>query len=94
MYYKKFVLITFLNLIFLSSIYAIDFTTLKEYTLKNSKLLEIIRFNIDISKSELDYINSDKYPSIAIGISSERSKGLNDNFYIGDNNVSSSSFMK
>lgn len=85
------------SFIFVQFSYAIDFTTLKKYTIENSKLLEISKLDIDISKSSLDYINSDRYPTVSIGVSAERSKSLNDNnssSYVGDNSVSSSSLFK
>ena len=95
MNYKTILLLSF-SLKF--QLVAIDFKTLQKYTIENSKLLEISKLDIDISRTELDYINSEKYPSISIGISAERSKGLNDdisnNSYVGDNSVSSSSLYK
>jgi outer membrane protein TolC len=96
-YYKLFFLIS-INTIILQSSFALDFKTLQKYTIENSKLLQISKLDIDISKTQLDYINSEKYPTISIGVSAERSKGLNDDStdssYVGDNSVSSSSLYK
>lgn len=89
----------FLNiLILINYSFALDFKTLQKYTLENSRLLEIAKIDVDISKTQLDYINSEKYPTITIGVSVERSKGLNDDnsssSYVGDSSVSSSSLYK
>jgi outer membrane protein TolC len=96
-YYKLFFLIS-INTIILQSSFALDFKTLQKYTIENSKLLQISKLDIDISKTQLDYINSEKYPTISIGVSAERSKGLSDDSsdssYVGDNSVSSSSLYK
>lgn len=96
-YQKKFLFITFISFLSLN-LNAIDFNTLRIHTIENSKLLKISKLNIDISKSELDTINSERYPTLTIGISTERSKGLNNDItnssYVGDNSVSSSSLYK
>ncbi len=80
------------------NLYSIDFNTLREYTLENSKYLQVSKLNIDISKTNLKLIDSESFPSFSLGFSSERSKGLNEDltssFYVGDNDVSSSSLFK
>lgn len=85
-------------LFFKESSSALNFKTLQKYTIENSKLLEISKLDIDISKTELEYVNAEKYPTISLGLSSERSKGFNNdnssNSYVGDNSVSSSSLYK
>ncbi len=90
--------ILFVSLCLNTVVYAINFETLHKYTLQNSKILKISKFDIDISKSELEYIKSERYPNLSLGISSERSKGLNsdlnDTFYVGDNSVSQSTLYK
>lgn len=98
MYHIKLLIAILINTIILQSSYALDFKTLQKYTIENSKLLQISKLDVDISKTQLDYINSEKYPTLSIGVSAERSKGLNDtnnnNSYVGENSVSSSSLYK
>lgn len=97
MFIKRFFIII-LYYYFLSSLHAIDFETLHKYALENSNFLKIAKLDVDISKTQLDYISSEKYPTFSVGLSSERSKGLNsdlnDTFYVGDNSVSQSTLYK
>ena len=44
--------ILFVSLCLNTVVYAINFETLHKYTLQNSKILKISKFDIDISKSE------------------------------------------
>lgn len=54
--------------------------------------------DIEISKTDLNILKSEQYPTLSIGISTERSKNLNDDntesTYVGDNSVSGSSAYK
>lgn len=79
-------------------LYAIDFKNLHKYTIENSKILQIAKLDVDISKTKLDYVSSEMYPTLTFGVSSERSKGLNSSLnttsYVGDNSVTQSTSYK
>lgn len=80
-----------------SQVFSIDFTQLLYHLNKNSKQLEFKKYDIDISKEDLNIVKSENYPSISIGLNIENSKSLEDSLSgtsVGDNNLVTSSLKK
>lgn len=86
-----------LLIIFVNPLYCIEFQELKDYMFKNSKQLQIKKYDIDISNKDLSIIDSDAYPTISIGYNIEKSESLNSkisNTSIGDNSLSNDTLKK
>jgi len=94
MYFNKHVVFT---IIFSTQLYSIDFVQLKAFLEENSKQLEFKKYDIDISKKDLDIIKSENYPTISIGFNIEKSESLEDTLFgssVGDNSLVTSSLKK
>ncbi len=94
---KKIVLLLLLSiLLYFNPLYAMDFNHLKELLEKNSKQLELKKYNIDISKEDINIINSENYPNINVGFNIEDSKSLNNNIStsVGEYSITSDSLKK
>ena len=76
---------------------AIDFNQLQTLLEENSKQLELKKYDIDISKEDMNIINSENYPTLSVGFNMEDSKSLNSNSIstsVGDNNLITDSLKK
>lgn len=81
----------------LSQLYGVDFSTLERILKENSKQLELKKYDIDISKEELNIVNSEIYPNLSVGLNLENAKSLEDsltNTSVGDNNLVTDSSKK
>lgn len=58
--------VVFFTIFSLNSSYCIDFLQLQELLQKNSKQLQIKKLDIDISKENLNIVESKDYPSISL----------------------------
>lgn len=74
----------------LSQLYGVDFLSLERILKENSKQLELKKYDINISKEELNIVNSEIYPNLSVGINLENTKSLEDSLKsssVGDNNL-------
>lgn len=77
--------------------FCVDFNQLQTLLEENSKQLELKKYDIDISKEDMNIINSENYPTLSVGFNMEDSKSLNDNTTstsVGDNNLVTDSLKK
>lgn len=77
--------------------FSIDFTQLLHHLNENSKQLQFKKYDIDISKEDLNIIKSEDYPTVSIGLNIENSKSLEDSLSstsVGDNNLIGDSLKK
>ncbi len=94
---RKIVLLLLLSiLLYFNPLHAMDFNHLKKLLEKNSKQLELKKYNIDISKEDINIINSENYPNINVGFNIEDSKSLNNNIStsVGEYSITSDSLKK
>lgn len=94
MFFKRYVLFT---LLLSNQLFSIDFPQLTHLLEDNSKQLKFKKYDIDISKEDLNIINSEYYPSVSIGFNIENAKSLEDSFsgsYVGDNSLVTNSLKK
>lgn len=86
----------FLLLFCFNQLYAVNFKELQILLEKNSKQLELKKYDIDILKEDMNIINSENYPTLTSGFNIEDSKSLNENSNtsVGDNNLVTDSFKK
>lgn len=89
---KKLAIISILN----AYIYGVDFNQLQTIMQNNSKKLELKKYDINISKEDMNIINSENYPNLSAGLNIEDSKSLNQNSNtsVGDNNIVTDSLKK
>ena len=93
---KKIALLLLCLNLFSTKACALSFTQLQLLLQKNSKQLELKKYDIDISKEDMNIINSENYPTLTSGFNIEDSKSLNQNSNtsVGDNNLVTDSLKK
>ncbi len=93
----KILIMIIVIVISIKELYAINYYQLKYHLIKNSKELQIQKYNIDIAKEELNIISSQSYPSLSFGFNIEKSNLLEKSITstsVGTNNLTTDSLKK